>query len=105
MKKNQLKALVKSARKTTKENIRLSVLTQLKDTTAKLGLTSKKINKEIEKSAKQLAKKLSAEVKIDKDALALNVAVMEQKAAEPQKPVKKAAVKAPASEPKPVPAS
>jgi hypothetical protein len=58
MKKNELKSLVKTARKSAKENINTTVLAQLKAAIEKLGLTSKKVNKEIEKSAKRLAKKL-----------------------------------------------
>lgn len=70
MKKNKLKALVKSARKATTQTIKLAVATQLIETAEKLGIASKKATKEIEKSAKQLAKKLSSEIKVDKDALA-----------------------------------
>jgi poly-D-alanine transfer protein DltD len=70
MKKDKLKALVKSARKSTTETIKLTLITQLKETAEKLGIASKKTTKEIEKSAKNLAKKLSAEIKIDKDAIA-----------------------------------
>ena len=103
MKKDKLKTLVKSARKTAKEVLRSSIALQLKDATSKLGLTSKKVNKAIEKTAKQLAKKLSSEVTIDKDALAITVPEpVEVKTAEPQKiaktPSKKASAKPKAAE-------
>jgi hypothetical protein len=70
MKKNKLKALVKSARKNTTETIKAALVATLNEAAQKLGVASKKTTKEIEKSAKNLAKKLSAEVKVDKDALA-----------------------------------
>jgi hypothetical protein len=42
MKKDKLKALVKSARKSTTETIKLTLITQLKETAEKLGIASKK---------------------------------------------------------------
>jgi hypothetical protein len=69
MKKNKFKALIKSARKATTQAIKTTLITQLKETAEKLGVASKRTTKEIEKSAKSLAKKLSAEVKVDKDAI------------------------------------
>jgi hypothetical protein len=62
MKKSKLKSLVKSARK----DIKLTLITELKDVAGKLGLDSKKGLKQIEKGSKQLAKKLSKQFKFDK---------------------------------------
>lgn len=69
MKKSKLKSLVKSARKTAEKDIRLSLITGLKEIAGVFGEGSKKINKDIEKSAKQLAKKLSKDIKINKTAI------------------------------------
>lgn len=69
MKKSKLKSLVKSARKTAEKDIRLSLITGLKEIAGTFGEGSKKINKDIEKSSKQLAKKLSKDIKINKAAI------------------------------------
>ena len=69
MKKDKLKLLVKSARKTASKNIRLSLITELKEVADKLGQNSKKFNKQIEKGSKQLAKQLSKKLSIDKSAI------------------------------------
>lgn len=82
MKKSKLKSLVKSARKTAKKDIRLSLITELKEIAGKFGPNSKKINKEIQKSSKELAKKLSKDIKIDK--LSIVEAVKDAKAAKKQ---------------------
>jgi len=72
MKKSKLKSLVKSARKTAKKDIRLSLVAGLKEIASKFGEGSKKLNKDIEKGSKQLAKKLSKDIKIDKSAIIEN---------------------------------
>ena len=69
MKKNKLKKLVKSVRKTIKKNIKLSLVAELQSLTGKLNQDSKKLAKEIEKGSKQLAKKISKGIKIDKSTL------------------------------------
>lgn len=69
MKKNKLKKLVKSARKTIKKNIKLSLVAELQSLTGKLNQDSKKLAKEIEKGSKELAKKISKGIKIDKSTL------------------------------------
>ena len=108
MKKNKLKTLVKSARKSTTVAIRASLVAQLKETAEKLGVASKKTTKEIEKSAKNLAKKLAAEVKVDKDALIAAAqakevaAAKEAPAAEPAKAAEAKPVKAAKAKPEPV---
>ncbi|MBC7914080.1 MAG: hypothetical protein H7Y07_08155 [Pyrinomonadaceae bacterium] len=69
MKKDKLKLLIKSARKTARKDIKLSLISELKEVADKLGQDSKKFNKEIEKGSKQLAKKLSKQLKINKSAM------------------------------------
>lgn len=65
MKKSKLKSLVKSARKTAEKDIRLSLTSSLKDIAAQFG-ESKKLNRDIAKGSKLLAKKLAKDIKIDK---------------------------------------
>lgn len=65
MKNNKIKALVKAARKTAKEDIQNGLITYLKESTGKLQATSKKLDKKIEKGAKILAKKIAKELVID----------------------------------------
>jgi hypothetical protein len=72
MKKSKLKSLVKLAKKTAQADIQTTLTTQIKAATTSLGEPSKKLDKQIAKSAKQLAKILVKEVKIDKDALQTN---------------------------------
>jgi hypothetical protein len=69
MKKSKLKSLVKSARKTARKDIRLSLVAELKEIASKFGEGSKKLNKDIEKGSRQLAKKLSKDIKIDKSTI------------------------------------
>jgi hypothetical protein len=69
MKKSKLKSLVKSARKTARKDIRLSLVADLKEIASKFGEGSKKLNKDIEKGSRQLAKKLSKDIKIDKSTI------------------------------------
>lgn len=69
MKKDKLKSLVKAARKTARKDIELRLITELKELAGKLGQDSKKLKKDIEKGSKQLAKKLSRKLKIDKSAI------------------------------------
>ena len=66
MKKNKLKSLVKAARKTAEKDIHLSLVTSLQDIAGKFGEGSKKLNKDIEKGARRLAKKIATDIKIDK---------------------------------------
>lgn len=65
MKKSKLKLLVKEARKSAKKDIEQSVITQVKELTATLAPNTKKLEREIVKGAKQLAKKLAKELKFD----------------------------------------
>jgi hypothetical protein len=69
MKNNKIKALVKAARKTAKEEIQTSLIANLKEVTAKLKHGSKKLDKKIEKGAKILAKKIVKDLVIDGPAL------------------------------------
>lgn len=68
MKKSKLKSLVKTARKTAEKDIHQSLLASLKDIVGKFGEGSKKLNKDVEKGAKQLSKKLAKSIKVDKSA-------------------------------------
>ena len=65
MKKSKLKLLVKEARKSAKKDIEHSVISHIKELTATLAPNTKKLEREITKGAKQLAKKLSKELKFD----------------------------------------
>jgi len=65
MKKSKLKSLVKSARKTARKDIRISLVTELKEIAGKFGQGSKKLTRDIEKGSKQLAKKIAKDIKID----------------------------------------
>jgi len=64
MKKKKLKLLVKSARSAAKKDITSDLIHGLTEIVAKYGEGSKKLTKDIEKGAKQLAKKLSKDIKI-----------------------------------------
>jgi hypothetical protein len=66
MKTESTKSIAKQAQETAKKSIQTSLITELKAFAAKLGHSSKKINKEIEKAAKFLSKKLSKPVKAEK---------------------------------------
>jgi len=68
MKKNKLKSLVKSARKSATKDIRLSLIADLNEITSTFGGGSKKLKKNIEQGSKQLAKKIAKNIKIDKSA-------------------------------------
>lgn len=63
--KNKLKPLVKEAKKNAQKAIQLSLVTQLKEITAKFGEGSKKLEKRIAKEAKKLAKKLAKDIKVE----------------------------------------
>jgi hypothetical protein len=69
MKNTKIKALVKAARKTAKEEIQTSLIANLKEVTSKLKHSSKKLDKKIEKGAKILAKKIAKDLIIDGPAL------------------------------------
>jgi hypothetical protein len=69
MKKQKLKSLVKTARKAERKKIKSNIFLELKAVAEKLVPTSKKIEKVIKKEAKELAKVISLEIKIDKAAL------------------------------------
>jgi len=64
MKKKKLKSLVKSARKTAEKDIRADLVKGLNEIAGKFGEGSKKLTKDIEKGARQLAKKLAKDIKI-----------------------------------------
>jgi predicted transcriptional regulator len=76
MKKSKLKQLIKEARKSAKKSIEQSIIAQLKEETIKLGHTSKKLEREIVKGSKQLAKKLAREFKIDAAAISQTTQVI-----------------------------
>jgi hypothetical protein len=69
MKKQKLKSLVKTARKAERKKIKSNIFLELKAVAEKLVPTSKKIEKVIKKEAKELAKVISLEIKIDEAAL------------------------------------
>jgi hypothetical protein len=69
MKNSDLKAQVKSVRKSAASDIEESLTTALKKVAAKLGQNSKHFTKEIEKSSKRLAKKLSKEMEFAEQAV------------------------------------
>jgi len=56
---------IKSAKRTIRDDIKLSLITELKALTGKFGDASIKLDKEINRSAKKLAKKISKEIKIE----------------------------------------
>ncbi|MDO7742715.1 MAG: hypothetical protein MUP99_03045 [Pedobacter sp.] len=66
MKKSKLKSLVKAARKTAEKDIHQTLLASLQEIAGNYGEGNKKLNKDIEKGARRLAKKLATDIKIDK---------------------------------------
>ncbi len=96
MTKKESQKLIKSAKKTLRENIKLTLVKELKEVVAQFGHGAQVAEKEISKSSKHLAKKLSKKIKID--GAALSATVTENK---PKELPAAAAVKAPkAKEPK-----
>lgn len=69
MKQNKLRKLAKTAQKKISKNIEQRLITELKTVSGTLGTGSEKLEKRIVKGSKQLAKKLSKEILIDKSAL------------------------------------
>lgn len=69
MKQNKLRKLAKTAQKKISKNIEQRLITELKTVSSTLGTGSKKLEKRIIKGSKQLAKKLSKEILVDKSAL------------------------------------
>jgi hypothetical protein len=69
MKKTDLK----SVKKTVEDDIKLSLIKELKSLTSKFGDASAKLEKEISKGAKKLAKKISREIKIEEEAVPVGV--------------------------------
>jgi hypothetical protein len=63
--KDKLKPLIKEAKKNAQKAIQLSLVTQLKEITAKFGEGSKKLEKRIVKEAKKLAKKLAKDIRVE----------------------------------------
>jgi hypothetical protein len=87
MKKKKLKALVKSAKKTIREDIKTDLIARLQEITAKYGQDSKKLNKDIQKGAAQLARKLAKDIKVDKAAVAEVHELIDQPVAAEETPV------------------
>jgi hypothetical protein len=56
---------VKSVRRKLRDDIKLSLVTELKALTGKFGDASTKLDKEIIRSAKKLAKEISKDIKIE----------------------------------------
>jgi len=69
MKKNK----VKSVKRKIRDDIKLSLVTELKALTGKFGDASTKLDKEINRSAKKLAKEISKEIKIEEPVVAAPV--------------------------------
>ncbi|MBB5394639.1 MULTISPECIES: hypothetical protein [unclassified Mucilaginibacter] len=67
--KDKLKPLVKEAKKAAQKAIQLSLVTHLKEITARFGEGSKKLDKQVEKEAKKLSKKFAKHIKVNKGAL------------------------------------
>lgn len=67
MAKNKLKSLDKAARKSVRETIKSSLIADLKELTGELGTASKKLEKEILKGSKKLAKRLTREIKVNQE--------------------------------------
>lgn len=65
MKKNKQKS-IKSIRKTIRKDIKQCLIARLKEIAVDMGQGSEKLEKEIEKGSKRLAKTLVKELKIDK---------------------------------------
>ena len=70
---------VKSVRRKIRDDIKLSLVTELKALTGKFGDASTKLDKEINRSAKKLAKEISKEIRIEE--LVVAAPVQEAKAA------------------------
>ena len=70
MKKNK----VKSVKRKIRDDIKLSLVTELKALTGKFGDASTKLDKQINRSAKKLAKEISKEIKIEEPVVAEPVA-------------------------------
>jgi phosphopantetheinyl transferase (holo-ACP synthase) len=79
MNKKKRKAIKEASKKAAIQEITKTVVDQLTVITAELGQDSKKINKEIEKRAAQLAKKLVKKLKavkpVDKEAVSEEIVV------------------------------
>ncbi|MDB5012679.1 MAG: hypothetical protein JWQ25_881 [Daejeonella sp.] len=69
MKKNKLKSLIKSSRRFTTKEIEKTLIEQISGSLLQYNLDSKKVKKELANASKKLAKKLSKEIKVDKDEL------------------------------------
>lgn len=69
MKQNKLKKLTETARKKISKTIELNLITELTTVSATFGTVSKKLEKSIKKGSKQLAKRLSNQIVIDKSTL------------------------------------
>ncbi|WP_121200091.1 hypothetical protein [Mucilaginibacter gracilis] len=69
MKNTKRKSLIKSARKTAKKNILVSLIAELKKVSANIGAGSQKLEKVIEKGSGKLAKKVAKEIMLDEVAI------------------------------------
>jgi hypothetical protein len=63
----------KSVKRKIRDDIKLSLVTELKALTGKFGEASTKLDKEINRSAKKLAKEISKEIKIEEPVVAAPV--------------------------------
>lgn len=76
MKKVTVKALLKSARTSTRKTLQSEIVAMLETRISEQEQTSKKLKKEIEKGAKKLAKKVSSKLKYNRETLlAMNTEV------------------------------
>jgi hypothetical protein len=62
---------VKSVKRKIRDDIKLSLVTELKALTGKFGDASTKLDKEINRSAKKLAKEISKEIRIEEPVVAV----------------------------------
>ena len=107
MKKSELNSTAKAGIKKIQKEIEAALITKLKAVTGKLGEATDKLEKEILKGSKKLAKKVVKELKIDQPAVAVPAIVQKnkiepvadtkpEKKAIPAKPVPEKAPSAPA---------
>jgi hypothetical protein len=97
---------VKSNKRRVRDDIKLSLVTELKALTGKFGDATEKLNKEINRSAKKLAKKISKEMKIEEPVVSEHVkAPKAAQASAPAQAPKAVQTPKPAQAAKPVQAS
>lgn len=82
---------VKSTKKTLKDDIKLSLVTELKILAKKFGEVSEKLEKEINQGAKKLAKAIAKEIKTEEPVQSETVPVAKAESVKKAKPANKVA--------------